>query len=50
MMKKFFVVYCHYDDKSFNAAIKKEFIAGALEAGHKVDLIDLYKENFKMPE
>ena len=45
-MKKFFVVYGHYDDKSFNAAIKKEFIAGALEAGHKVDLIDLYKENF----
>ena len=45
-MKKFFIVYGHYDDKSFNAAIKKKFIAGALEAGHKVDLLDLYKENF----
>jgi NAD(P)H dehydrogenase (quinone) len=45
-MKKFFIVYGHYDDKSFNAAIKNTFIDGALEAGHKVDLLDLYKENF----
>ena len=45
-MKKFFIVYGHYDDKSFNAAIKNKFIDGALEAGHKVDLLDLYKENF----
>ncbi len=45
-MKKFFIVYGHYDDKSFNAAIKNTFIEGALEAGYKVDLLDLYKENF----
>ena len=45
-MKKFFIVYGHYDDKSFNAAIKNTFIDGALEAGHKVDLLDLYKEKF----
>ena len=45
-MKKFFIVYGHYDDKSFNAAIKNKFIDGALEVGHKVDLLDLYKENF----
>ena len=45
-MKKFFIVYGHYDDKSFNAAIKNTFIDGALEAGNKVDLLDLYKEKF----
>jgi NAD(P)H dehydrogenase (quinone) len=44
-MKKFFIVYGHYDDKSFNAAIKNTFIEGALEAGYKVDLLDLYKDN-----
>jgi NAD(P)H dehydrogenase (quinone) len=25
-MKKFFIVYGHYDDKSFNAAIRNTFI------------------------
>jgi NAD(P)H dehydrogenase (quinone) len=45
-MKKFFIVYGHYDDNSFNAAIKDTFIASAIEAGHKIDLVDLYKDNF----
>ena len=45
-MKKIFIIYGHYDDKSFNAANKDKFIDGALEAGHQVDLLDLYKENF----
>jgi NAD(P)H dehydrogenase (quinone) len=43
---KFFIVYGHYDDNSFNAAIKDSFIEGAAVAGHKVDLVDLYKEKF----
>ena len=45
-MKKFFIVYGHYDDNSFNAAIKDTFIASAIKAGHKIDLVDLYKDNF----
>ena len=45
-MKKIFLVYSHYNDKSFNAAIKDAFIKAAEENGHKVDCIDLYKEKF----
>jgi len=45
-MKKIFVVYGHYDDGSFNAAIKNTFIEAAKEGGHQVDLVDLYKEKF----
>ena len=45
-MKKIFVVYGHYDDASFNAAIKKKFIETAKENGHEVDCVDLYKEQF----
>ena len=45
-MTKVFLVYGHYDDKSFNAAIKNTFIETAKENGHKVDCVDLYKENF----
>jgi len=45
-MKKFFIVYAHYDDASFNAAIKKTFIETAKEKGHEVDCVDLYKEKF----
>ena len=45
-MKKFFIVYGHYNDNSFNAAIKDTFIASAIKAGHSVDLVDLYKDKF----
>ena len=45
-MKKIFIVYGHYNDKSFNASIKKTFIETALETGHQVDCVDLYKEKF----
>ena len=45
-MKKIFLVYGHYDDKSFNASIKNTFIEEAKENGHKVDCVDLYKEKF----
>ena len=44
--KKFFIVYGHYDDNSFNAAIKDNFIDSAKSAGHTVDLVDLYKDKF----
>ena len=45
-MKKIFLIYGHYDDKSFNAAIRDTFIKTAEEKGHQVDTVDLYKENF----
>ena len=45
-MAKIFLVYGHYSDKSFNAAIKNTFIKTASDNGHEVDCVDLYKENF----
>ena len=45
-MKRFFIVYGHYDDNSFNAAIRDIFIESAQDSGHHIDLLDLYKENF----
>ena len=45
-MKKIFLVYGHYDDKSFNAAIKDTFIKTAEGNGNKVDIVDLYREKF----
>ena len=45
-MKKIFLIYGHYSDQSFNAAIKKTFVESALKSGHEVDCVDLYKENF----
>ena len=45
-MKKIFVVYGHYDDKSFNAAIKDTFIETVKENKNQVDVVDLYKEKF----
>ena len=45
-MKKIFIVYGHYNNESFNAAIKNTFIETAKDQGHEVDLVDLYKEKF----
>ena len=45
-MKKIFLVYGHYNDNSFNAAIRKEFIKQSKVNGNKVDVVDLYKEKF----
>ena len=45
-MSKIFIVYSHYDEKSFNNAIKDTFIKKAKEEGHTIDLVDLYKEKF----
>ena len=39
-MKKIFLVYGHYDEKSFNNAIKDTFIKKATEEGHTIDLGD----------
>ena len=39
-------VYCHPLPESFHAAIRKEALAGLKAAGHEVDLLDLYAENF----
>ena len=45
-MKKIFLIYGHYNNKSFNAAIRDTFIKTAEEKGHSVDAVDLYKEKF----
>ncbi|MDC0216063.1 NAD(P)H-dependent oxidoreductase [Candidatus Pelagibacter sp.] len=45
-MKKIFLVYGHYDDKSFNAAIRDTFIKTVEKNGNQVDSVDLYKEKF----
>ena len=45
-MKKIFLVYGHYNDNSFNAAIRDTFIKEAENKGNKVDAVDLYKEKF----
>ena len=39
-------VYCHPLQESFHAAIRVEAMAGLAEAGHRVDLLDLYGEKF----
>ncbi len=45
-MKKIFIIYGHYNDKSFNAAIKNIFIKTSEEKGNEIDCVDLYKEKF----
>ena len=45
-MKKIFLVYGHYDEKSFNAAIRNQFIDTLNKKGHHVDCLDLYREKF----
>ena len=44
--KKVFLIYGHYKDNSFNAAIKNEFIKQVELNGNSVDVVDLYKEKF----
>jgi putative NADPH-quinone reductase len=43
---KVLYVYCHPLPESFHAAIRTEALAGLAEAGHSVDLLDLYAEGF----
>ena len=45
-MKKIFIVYGHYNEKSFNAAIRDTFIETVKKSDHQVDIVDLYKEKF----
>ena len=45
-MKKIFIVYGHYNDQSFNAAIKNTFIKTSEEKGNEIDCVDPYKEKF----
>ena len=45
-MKKIFLVYGHYNEKSFNAAIRDTFTKEVKKIGHTVDIVDLYKEKF----
>ena len=45
-MKKIFLIYGHYNEKSFNASIRDTFTRTAEEKGHIVDSVDLYKESF----
>jgi putative NADPH-quinone reductase len=39
-------VYCHPLEGSFHAAIRHEALGGLRQAGHAVDLLDLYAEGF----
>lgn len=39
-------VYCHPLPESFHAAVRDEALAALAEAGHAVDLLDLYAEGF----
>jgi NAD(P)H dehydrogenase (quinone) len=39
-------LYCHPVPESFHAAIRVEALAGLNEAGHQIDLCDLYAEKF----
>jgi len=43
---KILYVYCHPLPESFHAAIRQEALGGLAEAGHAVDLCDLYAEKF----
>ena len=40
-MKKIFIIYGHYNVKSFTCAIKDTFIESAKQNGHEIDLADL---------
>ncbi|HUN12829.1 MAG TPA: NAD(P)H-dependent oxidoreductase, partial [Rhabdaerophilum sp.] len=43
---KLLVVYCHPRPDSFTAAIRDVAIDALANAGHAVDLLDLYAEGF----
>ena len=45
-MKKIFVIYGHYNNKSFTCAIKDTFIDEARKNDHEIDIVDLYKDKF----
>ena len=45
--RKILVVYAHPNPESYNSAIKDQVIAALKEAGHQVNVLDLYQENFE---
>ena len=45
-MSKIFLIFGHYNQNSFNAAIRDTFKETAEEKGHSVDIVDLYKDKF----
>ena len=49
-MKKIFLLYGHYNEKSFNAAIRDTFIKSAKENGNIVDVFRPSVEAFKYAE
>lgn len=44
---KILLVYCHPNPESFTAAVREVAVAALTEAGHSVDVLDLYGENFQ---
>ena len=44
---RYLVVFAHPDAESFSAALCRNAVDGLREAGHHVDLIDLYAEDFE---
>jgi putative NADPH-quinone reductase len=43
---KILYIYCHPLPESFHASIRQQALAGLEDAGHVVDLMDLYAEGF----
>ena len=43
---KILVVLCHPRTNSLTSQIAQSFSEGATKAGHQVEILDLYKENF----
>lgn len=43
---KVLYIYCHPVPESFHNALRSEALGGLVEAGHEVDLLDLYAEEF----
>src|SRR5271167_1891138 len=43
---KVLYLYCHPLPESFHAGIRVEALAGLNQAGHEIDLLDLYVEKF----
>lgn len=40
------VIYCHPRPESFTASVRDAVIEGLTQAGHDIDLVDLYADNF----
>ena len=43
---KVLVVLCHQRPDSLTGKVAEAFSAGAHSAGHKIEFVDLYRENF----